>query len=114
MCTQSVVKALELVHGVESVVVSLSTNQAKVEFDQSMTSVDTLKEAIEDVGYDVVEAQILTSIVDASKPTTKGGSNVMDSPDRIDRMLHQQEEEVVNRKQAFVWSLLGTLPLACE
>ena len=35
----------------------------------------------------------------------------MNSPDRIDRMLEQQEQEVVNRKQAFVWSLVGTAPI---
>jgi Cu+-exporting ATPase len=114
MCTQSVVKTLEVVPGVESVVVALSTNQAKVKFDQSMTSIDTLKEAIEDVGYDVVEAHVVTNTGDGSKTTmlAKGGSSFrVDSPDRIDRLLEQQEEEVINRKQAFVWSLVGTLPI---
>lgn len=114
MCTQSVVKTLESVPGVESVVVSLSTNQAKVDFDPSMTSVDTLKEAIEDVGYDVVETHLISSASDSSGKTmlTNEGANVMmDSPDRIDRMLEQQEEEVINRKQAFIGSLVGTLPI---
>ncbi len=114
MCTQSVVKTLESVPGVESVVVSLSTNQAKVDFDPSMTSVDTLKEAIEDVGYDVVETHLISSTSDGSGKTTlanEGGNVMTDSPDRIDRMLEQQEEEVVNRKQAFIWSLVGTLPI---
>ena len=114
MCTQSVVKTLEVVAGVESVVVAISTNQAKVTFDQSMTSIDTLKEAIEDVGYDVVEARVVTNTGDGSKTTmlAKGGSSFrVDSPDRIDRLLEQQKEEVINRKQAFVWSLVGTLPI---
>jgi Cu+-exporting ATPase len=114
MCTQSVAKTLELVPGVESVVVFLSTNQAKVEFDSSITSVDTLKEAIEDVGYDVVETHSVLSPGNGRQTTTlaTGGANTMiNSPDRIDRMLEQQEEEVANRKQAFVWSLVGTLPI---
>ncbi len=109
MCTQSIVKTLESVTGVESVVVSLSTNQAKVDFDPSMTSADTLKEAIEDVGYDVIVTHVISSTSDTM---ANDGSNAMvDSPDRIDRMLEQQEEEVIHRKEAFVWSLVGTLPI---
>ena len=114
MCTQSVVKTLELVPGVKSVVVTLSTNQAKVEFDESMTSVDDLKEAIEDVGYDVVETHVISSTDNGNKATASGngGSNLMaGSPDRIDRLLQQQEEEVIHRKQAFIWSLVGTTPI---
>jgi len=114
MCTQSVMKSLELVAGVENVVVMLSTNQAKVEFDSSITSVDALKETIEDVGYDVVETHTVFSTGDGNETATfsNGGFNVItNSPDRIDRMLEQQEEEVVNRKQAFIWSLVGTLPI---
>eukprot|EP00531_Pseudo-nitzschia_arenysensis_P006506 CAMPEP_0116157054 /NCGR_PEP_ID=MMETSP0329-20121206/23146_1 /TAXON_ID=697910 /ORGANISM="Pseudo-nitzschia arenysensis, Strain B593" /LENGTH=821 /DNA_ID=CAMNT_0003654149 /DNA_START=437 /DNA_END=2902 /DNA_ORIENTATION=+ len=41
----------------------------------------------------------------------EGSNAMMDSPDRIDRMLEQQEEEVIHRKQAFVWSFVGTLPI---
>jgi len=114
MCTQSVMKTLELVHGVESVVVTLSTNQARVEFDSSMTTVDALREAIEDVGYDVVETHTFVSARDGGETTRsadRGASAMMHSPDRIDRMLEQQEEEVLNRKEAFVWSLVGTLPI---
>jgi len=114
MCTQSVTKTLELVPGVQSVVVALSTNQAKVEFDASMTSVDSLKEAIEGVGYDVVGTHSVLSAGNDRQTTTSatGGANaMMNSPDRIDRMLEQQEEEVADRKQAFVWSLVGTVPI---
>lgn len=114
MCTQSVTKTLELVPGVKSVVVALSTNQAKVEFDASMTSVDSLKEAIEGVGYDVVGTHSVLSAGNDRQTTTSatGGANaMMNSPDRIDRMLEQQEQEVADRKQAFVWSLVGTVPI---
>ena len=114
MCTKSVTRTLEMVAGVTGVVVTLSTNQAKVEFDSSATSVDIMKEAIEDVGYDVVETHIISSMGagnQAQKIKNEGATVLMDSPDRIDRMLEQQQEEVVNRKQAFVWSLVGTLPI---
>lgn len=111
MCTQSVTKALELVPGVKSVVVTLSTNQAKVIFDSSMTSVDNLKEAIEDVGYDVVETLSAGDGSEKTRLTNEGSNSMTNSPDRIDRMLKQQDEEVINRKRAFVWSLVGTLPI---
>ena len=109
MCTQSVTKTLELVPGAVKVVVTLSTNQARVEFDPLVTSIEVLKEAIEAVGYDVVETHSIIDPSDSYQKTTS--ENRMDSPDRIDRMLKQQEDEVINRKRAFVWSLVGTLPI---
>jgi len=109
MCTQSVTKTLELVPGAVKVVVTLSTNQARVEFDPLVTSIEVLKEAIEAVGYDVVETHSIIDPSDIYQKTTS--ENRMDSPDRIDRMLKQQEDEVINRKRAFVWSLVGTLPI---
>jgi Cu+-exporting ATPase len=79
-----------------------------------MTTVDVLREAIEDVGYDVVETHTFVGARDGGetiRSADRGASAMMHSPDRIDRMLEQQEEEVQNRKEAFVWSLLGTLPI---
>lgn len=52
-CVNSVTKALNSVAGVEDVKVSLENNQATVNYDDSKTSVEALKEAIEDAGYDV-------------------------------------------------------------
>jgi len=114
MCTKSVTKALELVPGVDHVVVSLSTNQAKVEFDSSKTTIDALADAIEDVGYGVIERHVVSVIGDSNQSKTlvdKRGDYIMNAPNRIDRMLEQQEEEVANRKRAFIWSLVGTLPI---
>ncbi|VEU39086.1 unnamed protein product [Pseudo-nitzschia multistriata] len=105
MCTKAVTKALEMVPGVEDAVVSLSTNQARVEFDSSKSTIDDLAEAIEDVGYGVLEKLIVRCAGDdnESKPLSRGaGNNTVNSPDRIDRMLEQQEEEVANRKRAFL------------
>ncbi|WP_067618100.1 heavy-metal-associated domain-containing protein [Alicyclobacillus acidiphilus] len=52
-CVNSVTKALKGVDGVETVEVSLEANQATVTYDEAKASEDTLKEAIEDAGYDV-------------------------------------------------------------
>eukprot|EP00537_Pseudo-nitzschia_pungens_P018811 CAMPEP_0172409882 /NCGR_PEP_ID=MMETSP1061-20121228/76589_1 /TAXON_ID=37318 /ORGANISM="Pseudo-nitzschia pungens, Strain cf. pungens" /LENGTH=1009 /DNA_ID=CAMNT_0013146047 /DNA_START=313 /DNA_END=3342 /DNA_ORIENTATION=+ len=110
MCTQSVTKALQLVPGVisESVVVALSTNTAKVRFDPSVTSLSVIQDAVEDVGYGVVEASVLRA---DSFDQPKAASSTLGEPDRIDRLLERQEEEVGHRKRAFVWSLVGTLPI---
>lgn len=53
-CVTSVTNALKQVQGVNNVNVSLADKQAVIDFDDSQTTVDTLKEAIEDAGYDVV------------------------------------------------------------
>jgi Cu+-exporting ATPase len=115
MCSQSIIRALESTPGVERAIVTLSTNQAKVEFDSSLTSVDALNETIEDIGYDVVGTYVVHVPGSSGNFDSQGaplnGGVMMDSPNRIDRMLEQQEEEVTNRKRAFIWSLLGTVPI---
>eukprot|EP00751_Fragilariopsis_kerguelensis_P022007 CAMPEP_0170890490 /NCGR_PEP_ID=MMETSP0734-20130129/40148_1 /TAXON_ID=186038 /ORGANISM="Fragilariopsis kerguelensis, Strain L26-C5" /LENGTH=1038 /DNA_ID=CAMNT_0011279387 /DNA_START=316 /DNA_END=3433 /DNA_ORIENTATION=+ len=116
-CCVSITRALESTPGVERAVVTLSTNQVKVEFDSSLTCVDVLNEIIGDVGYDVVETHSLHVPSNGSSSQEiplNGGSTaiaMMDAPDRIDRMLEQQQKEVTNRKRAFILSLLGTIPI---
>lgn len=52
-CVQSVTKALHAIAGVQNVDVSLEQHQATVTFDDTQVTVEQLKEAIEDAGYDV-------------------------------------------------------------
>lgn len=112
MCTQSITHALEAVEGVEQVTVSLSTNQATVQYIASDTDVDELKEAIEDVGYDVTDVLDATQNADDSVDAGYSSSPAnMITPDRLDRMLQQQQKEVNNRRRAFIFSLVGTLPI---
>ena len=53
-CVNSVTNALNQVAGVQSVDVSLDHNNATISFDDSQAQQNTLKEAIEDAGFDVV------------------------------------------------------------
>ncbi|BCJ88363.1 copper chaperone CopZ [Effusibacillus dendaii] len=53
-CVNSVEGALGKLVGVSSAKVDLSANQVTVSFDDTVVSVDQLKETIEDQGYDVV------------------------------------------------------------
>lgn len=52
-CKQAVEGAVSGLNGVESAVVSLEANNVTVSHDEHVT-VDQMKEAIEDQGYDVV------------------------------------------------------------
>jgi copper chaperone len=52
-CENAVNTALSSLEGVQKVVVSLAAGTVDVEFDPSKTSVDAMKEAVEEQGYDV-------------------------------------------------------------
>jgi P-type Cu+ transporter len=113
MCTQAINRALQAVQGVEQASVSLSTNQAVVHFDGSFITVEELKETIEDIGYDVTDSMEVT-VDDATGSADVGQatspSNMM-NPDRLDRLLQQQQEQVDKRKRSFILSLVGTVPI---
>lgn len=50
-CVMTVTNALKAVDGVKAADVHLDTHSAKVVFDGSKTSADSLKKAVEDAGY---------------------------------------------------------------
>ena len=53
-CVQSVSSALADLPSVENIQVSLEENQASFDYNPQVLSLETVKEAIEDQGYDVV------------------------------------------------------------
>ena len=62
-----VTRALVAIDGVHNVNVSLANGEAKVDFDESMTSTDVLRLAVEKAGYGVIQ-------VNGDAPKTKGKS----------------------------------------
>jgi Cu+-exporting ATPase len=54
-CVLRVENALKGVSGVETAVVNLATESASVEIEPSKVSVDTLKKAVEDAGYKIID-----------------------------------------------------------
>lgn len=52
-CKAAVEKALGELAGVSSVSVDLSTKQATVEYDEKVVNPAAIKQAVEDLGYDV-------------------------------------------------------------
>ena len=54
-CVDIVTRALVAVDGVHNVNVSLANEEAKIDFDETMTSTDKLANAIEKAGYGIAE-----------------------------------------------------------
>jgi copper chaperone len=66
-CVDVVTRALVAVDGVHNVNVSLANAEAKVDFDESMTSTDKLNLVIEEAGYGAAE-------IKGDAPKTEGKS----------------------------------------
>ena len=66
-CTNKVARALNAITGVHDVVVSLSSGEAAVRYDEHLTAPDQLKSAVKSAGYGVD----LTNASHAQQP--KGG-----------------------------------------
>ena len=66
-CTSKVTDALKAVAGLADVKVSLATGEAKVQFDERLTSPGQLKSAVQHAGYGVGAAG------SARENQTKGG-----------------------------------------
>lgn len=54
MCAQKIEKALQKTEGVQSAEVLYNASKAKVEFDETQTTLDHLKEIITSLGYVVI------------------------------------------------------------
>jgi copper chaperone len=65
-CISNVTHALKAVSGVSDVDVSLSAGEAKVKFDERLTSPEKLKSAVKGAGYGVAIGGV------AQKPQGKG------------------------------------------
>jgi copper chaperone len=52
-CTSNVTHALKAITGVGDVTVSLLAGEARVQYDERLTSKDQLKSAVKSAGYDV-------------------------------------------------------------
>ena len=53
-CVKAVTSAVAALDGVSAVDVSLEGKTASVEYDESVVSLESIKDAIEEEGYDVV------------------------------------------------------------
>lgn len=60
-CVSNVSNALKAIAGVDDVVVSLSTGEVAVRYDEQLTSPDQLKSAVKGAGYGVDMAKAASS-----------------------------------------------------
>ena len=132
MCSQALTNALQALQEVESVSVSLSTDVAHIQLDPNLAHdygrlVELVEETITDIGYMVVDVMPMpnrTLGASSTDPTSNpahdnaeadhnGEVNAASSSqqDRWDRIAQRQEEKLRKRKRAFLWSLVGTLPI---
>jgi Cu+-exporting ATPase len=133
MCSSAVHKAISEMPNVKSVNVSLSTNIATITYindDETSSNTNNYPndfiEMIEDIGYDVNDV-IVRENNNNKKNATDNKSNsttqsqkqqqrdddttLLSSDDRLQRLLKQQDQQLYQRRQAFLWSFLGALPI---
>ncbi len=113
MCSSAVEQALVAVCGVTMASVTLSTNIARIEYNESEScDAEILRETVEDIGYDVSDVILVSGHTSApgEYPLSSVHSNE-DSDDRLERIIKQQEAQLGARQKEFVWSMIGTLPI---
>jgi len=98
MCSRAITQSLLALPGVINVAVSLATNVATVEYTTTGSATATqaseqMKVAIESVGYEVT--QILSKRQDT----------------KLEQLTQRQQQDVGLKKSAFLWSLVGTIPI---
>ncbi|KAG7355582.1 copper-translocating P-type ATPase [Nitzschia inconspicua] len=123
MCSSAVFKALTELPNVVSVNVSLSTNVARIEYEDTpdVNYPDDLVETVEDIGYDVSDVMIVHAAATTAAATADNNINntsfpvtveqIEDTEDRLSRILKQQEAQLAARRKAFLWSFAGALPI---
>jgi Cu+-exporting ATPase len=112
MCSSAVHAALIDMPGVKTVTVSLSTNVATVEYEESPgCNASLLKEEIEDIGYDVNDVMMEASKEDDEEQEDDSSQQGDESNDRLQRMLRQQDGQLRARRRDFLWCLLGAFPI---
>lgn len=88
--------------------VSLTTDSALIAWRAPLT-VDEIRRAIEDVGYEVDEVRLLSA--PGNDDENNGNDNEETVEERWERYRRRQNSKVGQRRCAFLWALVGTLPI---
>ena len=109
MCSQAIENAVrDLVDRVE---ISLTADSALVAW-RDPVRVDEIREAIEDVGYDVEDVRILPTANGADGGVGTAPTEEQETvEERWERYRQRQNDKVENRRCAFLWALAGTVPI---
>jgi Cu+-exporting ATPase len=110
MCSQAITGALQGLAGVTAVQVSLTTDTATVHYNPGVIPVTQIQQAIEDIGYQVEDVHIVQPAL-ASNDSQGPAHQTETVEERWQRLLERQEQKVKARRNAFLWSLVGSLPI---
>ena len=109
MCAQAIENSIRNLAGLHRANVVLATDTVHVSWDGNQHTIDDVKEAIEDIGY-VVERVEYPQRDDRTTHTLQEDDDmVVDA--RWQRISKHQAEKVRKKREAFLWSLVGTLPI---
>lgn len=123
MCSQAVEKVVRGLAGVREVSISLTTDSAWVVWDDSLSNQQDIVTAIEAIGYDVEDSKVAVALnnVDPTTATTNDSRSSDTRPtapddsttveERWRRYRQRQNDKVKTRRSAFLWAMVGTLPI---
>lgn len=136
MCSQAVEKAVKALSGVRSVDISLTTDTAVVVWEENnnaamqLATADRIRNAIEAIGYAVEDVKVLSSLPSGGggvgndgndpgsntaqrQPAADAANNEDPTTveERWQRYRQRQVDKVGHRRSAFLWAMVGTLPI---
>ncbi|XP_042524184.1 copper-transporting ATPase 1 isoform X2 [Dipodomys spectabilis] len=98
-CVQSIEGVISKKPGVKSIRVSLANSNGTVEYDPLLTSPETLREAIEDMGFDATLSDLSEPLVVIAQPSSE--MSLLPSANESDKMMtpvHNKEDTKASSK----------------
>ncbi|XP_012884355.1 PREDICTED: copper-transporting ATPase 1 [Dipodomys ordii] len=98
-CVQSIEGVISKKPGVKSIRVSLANSNGTVEYDPLLTSPETLREAIEDMGFDATLSDLSEPLVVIAQPSSE--MSLLPSVNESDKMMtpvHNKEDTKASSK----------------
>lgn len=111
MCSQAVSRAVEGLNGVDSIMVALSTDSAVINYHTEQVTIDAIREAIGDIGYEVENVEMDNPREGQESSGDHGTPSAETVEERWQRLAKRQKRKVEERRRAFFWSFAGAFPI---
>ncbi len=108
-CVLTIEKALKKIDGVESVDVNYGTEKAKINFDESKTTIARMSQALDPLGYSIIDSEPMTA--NASKNATAASMNMSEDEHAAHLGLNQTKNEKLVELNRMRISVLSVIPL---
>jgi Cu+-exporting ATPase len=109
MCVAAIERVLQPL--ARNVQVSLTTDTVVVEYDGDRTTLETIVDEIEAIGYAVEQATRIDSRDGANATNNNTNDTTTQQQERWERLSQRQEQKVSRCQWAFLTSLIGTAPI---